>query len=85
MNSAYTELLSKIVRYKLVRDWKRWEYFEESKELSNILDIDRGWEPVEDYDKINAWAELLNLQKFFIWNPFEQLPPDYLNINLGNL
>lgn len=81
MNAAYTDLLSKIVGYKLVRDWKKSEYFDESKSLSLMLDIDKGWMPEEDIDKVNAWAELLNLHDFFMWNPFENIPPDYLKTN----
>ncbi len=79
MNAAYTELLSKIIKFKLVRDWKKSEFYDESKSLSIMLDIENGWKPEEDYEKINAWAEILNLNEFFIWNPFEQIPPDYLS------
>ena len=81
MNAAYTDLLSQVVRYKLVRDWKKLDFYAESKSLSLILNIDKGWMPEEDYEKVNAWAELLDLHDFFMWSPFEDIPPDYIKIN----
>ena len=80
MNAAYTSLLSKIIRIKLVREWKRTEFYDESLELAKMLDIEKGWPPEGDLDIVNLWAKRLNLSEWFSWHQFEDVPFSYYKI-----
>jgi len=77
MNAAYTILLSKIIRIKLVREWKRTEFYDDSVELGKMLDIEKGWPPESDLNMVNMWAKRLTLSDWFSWHPFEDVPLSY--------
>jgi hypothetical protein len=77
MNAGYTSLLSKIIKIKLVREWKRTEFYDESVELAKMLDIEKGWPAESDLDMVNMWAKRLNLSDWFSWHPFEDVPLSY--------
>lgn len=78
MNMAYFSFLTKIIKYKFIRDWKKNIYYPQAKSFINILESNINWEPSFDREVVNNWAEFLELNKFFKWIPFELLPKDYL-------
>ncbi len=77
MNTAYTILLSKIIKVRLVREWKRTEFYDEAVELAKMLDHDKGWKPEKDCDMVNLWAKRMKLDNWFTWHPFEDVPLSY--------
>ena len=77
MNAAYTILLSKIIRIKLIREWKRSGFYTEALDLARMLDIEKGWQAENDYDMVNLWARRMKLDDWFTWHPFEDVPLSY--------
>jgi hypothetical protein len=77
MNVAYTISLSKIIRVKLVRQWKPTEFYAEALDLAKMLDIEKGWQPENDCDMVNLWAKRMKLNDWFTWHPFEDVPLSY--------
>lgn len=61
----------------MIWEWKRTEFYTEALELANMLDIDKGWEPENDYDMVNLWAKRMKLDNWFSWHPFEDVPRSY--------
>jgi hypothetical protein len=81
MNCAYANLLSRIVKVKYFREWKKSEFYEESLALAKILDIENGWAAESDMDAVNRWAEWMRLSDWFKWHPFEEVPLRYYDID----
>lgn len=79
MNYAYTDLLSKIVKYKLIREWKSSSFRSTAQPLYDFINIETEWPPEQDYDIINQWSNHLHLTSFFSWLPFESLPDNYFD------
>ncbi|MCU7492867.1 MAG: hypothetical protein HF312_18820 [Ignavibacteria bacterium] len=77
LNAAYAEQLSRIVKYKLNREWKKSQYYGRSKELCLLLDVLKPWSPEDDNSKVIACAENLNIKSWFFTAPFEDIPEDY--------
>lgn len=79
LNAAYADQLSRTVKYKLNREWKKSQFYEKSKELSSLLDVSKPWRPEDDNTKVLACGEYLNIKSWFFTAPFEDIPEDYLN------
>ena len=56
------------------------QYTKKGEKLAKITEKDYGNNFEGDVEKINEWANFLNLSKWFSWRDFEDIPDNYEEI-----
>jgi hypothetical protein len=79
MNCAFAYFMETLLGKKYLSPYKRTKYMELGNKLANLVleTEDRGYK--QDIEIINKWVELLDIQDWFYWGDFENVPTDYLN------
>lgn len=76
MNYAFFRILGIHFGINYVRPYNNSPYLSKGKKLASITeDYVDNYEG--DIEKINEWANFLNLSKWFVWTDFENVPRNY--------
>lgn len=76
MNYAFFRILGIHFNINYVRPYNNSPYLSKGKKLASITeDYVDNYEG--DIEKINEWANFLNLSKWFVWTDFENVPHNY--------
>ena len=61
----------------MVKPYNQTPYINKGKELASLTEKIPANDFAGDIEKINKWAEYLNINNWFSWIDFEKIPADY--------
>lgn len=78
MNYAFAYFMESLISKNYIAPYKRTPYVELGTKLANLVieTEDHGYK--QDIEIIDKWVNILNLDGWFFWTDFEDIPPDYL-------
>ena len=77
MNCAFYYIISAELKDNFAQPYDSTPYREKGKKLAELTQKNYQNNLEGDVEKINEWADFLNLSKWFGWTNFENVPKDY--------
>jgi hypothetical protein len=77
MNCTFYQIISDYLKYDFIRPYNSTPFMEDGKRLAELTQKNYNNTLDGDVEKINEWANFLNLSKWFGWTNFENVPKDY--------
>ena len=78
MNCAFAYFMGSLFSKNYIAPYKRTPYIELGTKLADLVieTEDHGYK--QDIETIDKWVNILDLDGWFFWTDFEEIPPDYL-------
>ncbi len=80
MNYAFFKIIGTYINYNFLKPFSSTAFTKKGEKLAKITEKDYGNNFEGDVEKINEWANFLNLSKWFSWRDFEDIPDNYEEI-----
>lgn len=77
MNYAFFRVISSYINYDFMEPYSSTAFIKKGEKLVEINQRDYKNNFEGDVEKINEWANSLNLSKWFSWRNFEDIPNNY--------
>lgn len=77
MNYAFYLIIGDYLNYNFIQPYDSTPFGEKGKRLAELTQKNYQNNLEGDVEKINEWADFLNLSKWFGWTNFENVPKDY--------
>ena len=77
MNCAFYQIIDDFLKHDFSRAYKSTPFIEKGRRLAEMTRKNYQDNLEGDVEKINEWANFLNLTKWFCWTDFENIPSDY--------
>ena len=78
MNFAFAKFMESLIGKKYTTQYRHSKYADLGNKLADLVITTEDMGYKQDIEIIDKWTEMLDLQGWFYWTDFENLPADYL-------